>query len=825
MLFRWGVIFFFLLGSFFVYGEGDRREKQQGTFFDVSENRSLAGSKLGEDLQALVAGGLLSRRGNNLSLVQEVDSRMRESCPESYEKIDLNLRQYNSFSANDTSASEKYKAGLIGGIKVCAEELKTHYVALSGDFAKKINVAYNLTGDNLINDSSITSLNSELVDFVRNSWPPEGDLGSLRAKLLEYQDFEKRCIEWGAERFYSLFYGGGISHEFEDKGGKPQYKELAGYLRGSDDCFKKLKGFKDYMESETFNDFVSLPRRCLLALSLFTETDLKTGYLNLKIKTEYLKEGFLEIESLKAGMSLREKEREAAAEFPDVVNYCWAERQRAEDMCHCGLEDCSEAGDREMSLVERVHEGDRKLCGRADLESSLQACADRVETCAEGCNKRLVDFKTEYGRVFFVSDLDLKKSIHAKFNTACVAPMKAVHTNFQESMKKSPYRGVEGLADSVLSNVSDIGGVCKSPWKILAAEYEGLAQKCGTQTAEKEEGEKKSVAESAGSSSQVVASSNNVRGVGGWGEAPRSQEDEIRDMYERRNNPFGSIRDLSGEAIKGANPLGYQAELDKSGLSDLAAKYKESSNRSGGADKEGRAGVREEGARSLKESLAGPSSSTGGLSSRSLVSSLLDRTTATWNALKGVAKEKASTADKHIRDYLLQDTDRLMYRHGYRWPKGRKSVWDRSVKRGIAGLPEEIRSRVYKRYNKVFPMSREEFRKRMGLMKEHVDLFEVNDLLFYRYCYTTYGKEECDEENDPEAKGRTLESIISRYNELAESSLITPRESRKIEHERRKTAREKRGLTREEELARLNRSLEESEKRAKQVRRKMGLGF
>ena len=127
----------------------------------------------------------------------------------------------------------------------------------------------------------------------------------------------------------------------------------------------------------------------------------------------------------------------------------------------------------------------------------------------------------------------------------------------------------------------------------------------------------------------------------------------------------------------------------------------------------------------------------------------------------------------------------------------------------------------------------EEFRKRVGFMRHDVDLFEVNNLLFCRFCLTTIAKsKEQRDKCELPVMGRCgdLETVIKRYNELAEYQLIKPEEKRvivkqKLERERDRRELAYRGLTREEQLKRISNGLDEAERKAKKVRKSKGMSF
>ena len=321
-----------------------------------------------------------------------------------------------------------------------------------------------------------------------------------------------------------------------------------------------------------------------------------------------------------------------------------------------------------------------------------------------------------------------------------------------------------------------------------------------------------------------------------------SQQDRRRnkDRYSGGNidnQEFSyTLSDRFPERGDDAKGLGGLSEFGDKGGVDKGYKTDEKYKRAGeGQDKKSESGSKElEGGKSLSGDSTGLGSGKPG-GSAGLGSRVVNAPLRAWSSTKNKVKEMGVKADKNIRDYLLKDNPSyLRYENGYVMTEEQKSrMGSEEELTGLSGLPKSLREKAYGVYNAMVPISDEEFRKRAGFMRPDVDLFEVNDLLFCRFCLTTIAKsrEQRDKCGLPGmGKCGDLEAVIKRYNELAEYQLIKPEEERVIvtqnlerDRERRELANQ--GLTREEQLRRISNGLDEAERKAKKVRKSMGMSF
>ena len=431
-------------------------------------------------------------------------------------------------------------------------------------------------------------------------------------------------------------------------------------------------------------------------------------------------------------------------------------------------------------------------------------------------------------------------NIHAHFKTACLDDMKEIVESYKGSVsRKPPYSGVEKVRNSALSSFNNLGLVCREPLESLESSYKSLEEKCEKEKEEEEEKEKekakgeeglRALASDTGSSNY---GSNNRR-------SSSSQQDRRRnkDRYSGGNidnQEFSyTLSDRFPERGDGAKGLGGLSEFGDKGGVDKGYKTDEKYKRTREykTSESGSKGL--EGGKSLSGDSTGLGSGKPG-GSAGLGSRVVNAPLRAWSSAKNKVKEMGVKADKNIRDYLLKDNPSyLRYENGYVMTEEQKSrMGSEEELTGLSGLPKSLRKKAYGVYNTMVPISDEEFRKRAGFMRHDVDLFEVNDLLFCRFCLTTIAKsrEQRDKCGLPGmGKCGDLEAVIKRYNELAEYQLIKPEEKKviiqqKLEREREKRELANQGLTREEQLRRISNGLDEAEQKAKKVRKSMGMSF
>ena len=786
---------------------------------NVSEETPNSTKHLNKEYQKqaeqMVNSGLMTTTDKSdymdLSIPADLGHKMSQRCPGSYKNLNQSLHNYNTAGRHTLvyhygmkedimAIQSNYMPAIQKGISACVNDIYVEYTELSENFAVPLAQAYNLKTAEALRKMKI--FDQSFINFM-NSQSSEEKIGKLNERIQAYSTFYDGCLKKiSIMSGYFLILSG--DHKGPVYGRLPTleeaYRQLKDFLKTDEECYKKLKELMSFTKSDLYKKFVSLPGRC--------------------------KEGDAEIEFLKKAVLLPTVSgEEVSTSPPDVLSYCKEELEKASNVCHCGKEDCSNAiGD---SVLEKVHSGSKDLCGGDSLASMLNKCKRRGERCMKNCNKRWFDFKEKYKDLFFVKDFNFGSDIHTRFKTGCASDMHEIQENFRKTVRtRSPYSGEEKLRGTVLPRETNLGVICEEPFEVLSSSYKNLSEVCKETEDEKKEEKDKN---------KEVQGASDVGS--GWGSSSSSQEDEIRRSQAEKDSTYRPDYRVSGDkefqyssgesfAEGEGSEDGLRRGLNLTGSNfDKAEEGYRGNNNRGLAPNEGGGYVEDykkevEGSLQDGDGIAGSDASSGG---GIFSEGLLDAPSKSWEALTGKAKELGLKADKNLRDYLLKDNKgMLQYKHGYKDVRTseEKREWDDSST-GIRGLPRRIREKAHDAYNKVNPMSQEEWRKRASMMTEDVDLFKVSDLLFLRVCYTIDNKEECDEPGDPEAEGRNLESVIEDTNRLAESQLIRrPSEKLKIQMNR-----ERRGLTREQELERRLNSLKETERRAKKVRQEMGLSY
>ena len=791
----------------------------------LTEGRKDNLSKLYKPVEDMVSSGLFvwDRDRNKPKAIRlpgghrgmsSIGGDMRKRCPDSWDVLNKEIKNYNKlyggYKDSGTDNVNTFSKGLNdmiakiqSGVSACVKELRQDYIDLSLKFAKPLNQSYSTTPN--ISSKGINYLDRSFVNFVRGHWSSGGKLFEIKTQALSYSDFEDRCIlantGEGINKVYLIFHDDEQTYESSWLGIEKSYAKLKDFFLKDSHCWSKIREFNSFADSDLFKEFVSLPARC--------------------------RDDSADIKSLKKAVAVVDDDKNRDTSFPDVLNYCKKELEKTSSVCSCGREDCSQDED---SFLSKANAGSKELCEGDSLNNAFNVCERRAKLCHKNCNNRLSEFKKKFKDVFFVSDLSLRaNNIHVHFKTSCLADMEAVVSNYKRSVsRKPPYSGEEKVRSSVLSSFNNLGLVCEKPLNSLGRSFESLEKKCDEEKAEKEEKDKKKGgglrvlssdkgSSNNGSNNRRSPSSKKDRGVRSSGgnvnnEEFRYNRDNRDNRYSGGGNVkkfkgFGELDDDAGDKIK----RGYETD----------EKYKRVD---GNQDKREKKGSKELGG---GKSLSGDSASLGSRVIKAPLNAL--------SAVKSKVKEMGVTADKNIRDYLLKDNPSyLRYENGYiMTEEQRERMRSGEEPTGLSGIPKSLREKAYVVYNTMTPISDEEFRKRVGLMRHDVDLFEVNNLLFCRFCLTVVAKnkEQRDECGLP-AMGKCgdLETVIRRYNELAEYQLIKPEEKKviimqKLEREREQRELANRGLTREERLEKIYKGLDEAERKAKKVRESRGMSF
>ena len=750
---------------------------------------------------------------------------MSEKCPDSLDVLDKEIKNYNKLygdynledSADNVNAFSKGLNDVIikiqSGVSACVKELREDYIDLNIKFAKPLNQSY-LDISSFYNES-IHYLDQNFVNFVRNHWSSEGKLFQMRTQVLSYDDFQDRCIASntgeGINEVYRTFYDDKNNTNLHNRKGwfsiEKSYAKLRDFFSRNDYCWSKMQELAGFADSDLFKEFVSLPQRC--------------------------RDNDAEIESLKQAVLVVDDENRNTS-IPDVLNYCKEELEKTAGVCSCGREDCSgEEGD---SVLSKLNAGSKELCGSDSLNKAVDVCLRRANFCSRNCNNRLSKFKKSYKDLFFTSDLSLGAgNIHVHFKTACLADMKEIQSRYEKSVsRKPPYSGVEEVRVSVLSSFKDLGLVCEEPLDSLKAGYNRLEEKCGKKKAAENEDKDKDKAKAKAKGEEGSRALASDKGGSSYGSSSSSQKDRGRysDRYSGGNvdneefsyNSKNRFSDMGGGDVEKLR--GFGGSVDKEGFYNKRKGYSDEKNKraEGKRDKVEKKGSKEFGGESLSGDSAG------------LGSQVINAPLKALSSIKSKVKKMGVAADKNIRDYLLKDNPSyLRYENGYVMTEEQKERMRSGGGEltGLSGISGNLRKKAYRAYNTMVPISDEEFRKRVGFMRHDVDLFEVNNLLFCRFCLTTIAKsKEQRDKCELPVMGRCgdLETVIKRYNELAEYQLIKPEEKRvivkqKLERERDRRELAYRGLTREEQLKRISNGLDEAERKAKKVRKSKGMSF
>ena len=760
----------------------------------------------------------------------DIKTKLKNRCPVQYKKVnsslesynDVNIKSYNiatiqqdSVTQNDLNQMQTSTDNIKTALKECVTNIRQDYIDLYNNFTLPLIISYS-SNKTLNKEKSMEEVfyHAIFLKDIKNYFPDDNSkAGQIRKQILAYLDFTDKCIIQPGS--LSALESNFNLSSYDPRGGgttiKTKYDFFADFLKKeSGYCLPELKKLKEFSESQVFKEFISLPGKC--------KEDKNT-----------------EVESFKKALLLNEENTNS----PNVMSYCKGEWEKTANFCYCGEEDCSSAN--KESLFTKIYQGSKDICGKGSLNNeALSSCKSKANKCSTKCNDRFKEFEKKYKDFFFVPNFELnsRTNIHYKFNTACKDDLKEIERHFQQSLTKPPFnrdelKGVGSLASLSKTRNLDLGIICQSPFEDLKERYESLD--CSEEEKKEEEDKKKEEDKNQEEAQKNSAYQPSWTG-GGWGASSRSQEDEIRQMYAKKSkNPYSpspshqdsqefnysqttDFNNYSGDGSSNGSSFGGSSFNKGEGYKSKRDQYKT-----------GQSGAEESylvDSKSKDSKADDPTDLSGGeegsSSKGSLTGGILNAPSQAWNKVKDKAKEIGSEADKRLRDYLLSDNKgMLQYKHGYRDVRTNeeKRLQD-SPSTGIRGLPRNLREKAYEAYNKIAPIQKEEWRKRMGLMHEDVDLFEVQDLLFLRACYTLYNKEECDEPDDPKAEGRTLETVITRYNELAGLQLITPSEEVKMQ-----INKERRGLTKDQDLQRMMNSLDETERKAKKTREQMGLAY
>ena len=666
----------------------------------------------------LISAGIIvdktqGQGGQRLYIFNEGSAFMevfKTECPTGFsEKLDSFVTEINEFFRCQASArgscsvnyNDNIPEEIDSSIRNCMETIRDKRKELIKSFTIPILKNY----DNLSLDENVRWYLKKQSSFSKIISPSDQSKNyyDIQNEIKEYMEFEEQCLIKGIAEKIDCFYMNTPIHRCKDVSKINSFKAFSDDWT-SQNCKDRFKRFNDFANGDLFKKFIAL-----------AETDCKDE------------------DSLKASSNSACKKTVGwlKPEYPDEDNelnlfqQCQIEIDKAYKECF------GEQGKR-TDLQELLYLIDQKSPAVCDnnrisrARPALQNCLNAVNKCSKACNNQITAFKEDFLQCFFLpnfkeADKEPNSMIVHK-NTPCKNRITDLKKSFKTQSKAEPFKikqpSFRNLAlQGSQSLVYQIAKACEKPLdeRQLEKKQAEMIQVCRMQNPNSRQ---PLIAPAVGVN---PSSNNNSTG------AKSSSGDNSRSFsYGGSNNNQGSNfnNNLPQDEKQGPenSPFSYDGPTDDP--SNTSKNKKDTNSVSANFDNK-------------------HEDSTGSLSPLSLSdsSSSSKRKTASQGSLTGAedsskeeieGKSEESIMDKAdtvIRNYLSSDEQYGIIDED---PQPQSTTqrffnWMNDKKR-------KTKKALLKAYDGVVGIDREEFKRRLHLNSEHVNLFELQRDLLIKAC-------------------------------------------------------------------------------------------
>ena len=593
-------------------------------------------------------------------------------------------------------------------IKKCTKHIYNKLALLSHDFVKPLLEKYDSINPNQFSKNMRVTLTglSFASDVTSLSKGPD-HLEKIKKAIEEYIEFEEKCsdpmtilncndssVENDDYSCYDSRYYPNIKTNFES------WKEG---FRGKS-CNQWYTEFQTFTKSDSFQSFISLPDKCQKPSDCVEDI------------TNKLKENHQHQDNL--------------------FNKCKTERDRAYNTCF------GEEGRRkELQLaLYLLDQKSSSLCEGSQLaqaEQAKQNCLHAVNQCVSECEGAIDDFKKDFMQCFYLPDFESYDQLHK--NNKCKGTINKLNKQFEGQAKQEPFRidkknkallkSLDHPNNSNSSPAYHIIGACNDILKDrqidkkLAEMQRVCQQKPNNQQQQQNQLINPVTSASLPSGSQgnrnPASSSSN-----GSGQGVGSQSFS----YGSNNSGFKfNNNNLQGEEEGYQSSKPYQASfsdshrpnsLNKSDSKSISAEFEDTDDSSKDSNPYSRpdsAALSRRGAGSYGGSSVG---------SEELSSEITNETTGKSEGLK-------DKINKSVRSFLSSDEQ-----YGAIDESSYPQSGTQSFLEWVSNQNKKAKKAVLNAYDKMVGISPAEFKRRLSLNDEHVNLFELQKEMFVMACQT-----------------------------------------------------------------------------------------
>lgn len=359
---------------------------------------------------------------------QTVNANFQRECPDHYRKFFQNRQAFVDF-INKPNSNTSPTSPLISNIETfvirCIVKIFNEYKKLEDSFIKPINRYYL---DNTKSKSCDQHDIDRIKDFsfinlqVNNNAPK--NFQTIKEHLIKFERFQKECIESNIGiNFMYLSFSSQSRHRSSclsnsNNLDKYSYSNLKSFFEKTvrdKSCFELRDELIEFSKQSPFTDFIKLPESHCNNLQ-----GLKSSN---RSECQQTASQFLPLYPHKEADNLFSRCKE---EIDNTYTQCFGEEGRRTEL---------------QQILNLVNQKSNAVCEEGRWNQIRQAeasCKNIVQKCMEKCKEEINHFKTDFQKCFFLPDFNSYTILHKE--NRCPILLGSLEAQFKNQAKEEPFK-------------------------------------------------------------------------------------------------------------------------------------------------------------------------------------------------------------------------------------------------------------------------------------------------------------------------------------------------------------------------------------------------
>ena len=360
----------------------------------------------------------------------------KEECPDEYNsfKNDVNTFMSNLNGVSDpdcehvpadgffctNSYDKDTPANIKNSIKVCMQVIRDKRQELIKSFT--IPILKNYVNYRTLNENMVLYLKQS--PFLKGIISLEGqskNFNEIKNKIRKYMEFEEQCLIQAIAHKIDCFYGDAPRHICSDESNIKSFKNFS-KIWSSQNCRNKFDEFKKFAESQLFKDFIALAEKdCKNEDSLKKSSNSVCKSTVNKLKPEYPDKD-----------NKDNVFQQCQTEIDNAYKKCFGEPSQRTDL---------------QELLYLIDQKSPAVCDNnriSQARSALQNCVNAVNKCSQACQNQITAFKEDFLQCFFLPDFKEAdkepSSMIVHKHTSCKVRIKELKDSFVKQSQAEPFK-------------------------------------------------------------------------------------------------------------------------------------------------------------------------------------------------------------------------------------------------------------------------------------------------------------------------------------------------------------------------------------------------